>query len=316
MIRFAFTPSTIRRSFDALFRDKTSGSQNGKRASYNFVKMGIAFGVILAILFGVNFVAASLKRSNWQNSAKRRAGARQTLKIGRAKYGFVWIPAGEFDMGSPESEKDRGEAERLHRASLTKGFWMLETEVPQKLYKEIAGENPSGFKGKNLPVEKVSWDDATEFCSKLTSRLPAGLKATLPTETQWEYACRAGTTTPYSFGSALNGDKANCDGAKPYGTTTKRKPLGRTVSVKRYRKNPWGLYNMHGNVWEWTADYDGDYPTGTAFDPQGPAFGSNRVERGGAFNCAAYACRSAARGQAPASDRYVNLGFRFILICD
>jgi formylglycine-generating enzyme required for sulfatase activity len=202
MIRFAFTPSTIRRSFDALFRDKTSGSQNGKRASYNFVKMGIAFGVILAILFGVNFVAASLKRSNWQNSAKRRAGARQTLKIGRAKYGFVWIPAGEFDMGSPESEENRVEIEKLHHVKLTKGFWTLETETTQALYQEVMGTNPSDSQGDDLPVETVSWDDATKFCAELTKRLPAGLTATLPTEAQWEYACRAGTKTAYWHGDS------------------------------------------------------------------------------------------------------------------
>ena len=167
---------------------------------------------------------ASRKPENvWANSPSRESGTRQTLKIGNAEYGFCWIPAGEFDMGSPTTEEGRDSDETLHHVKLTHGFWMLETETTQALYREVMGSNPSKFKGDNLPVEKVSWYDAMKFCAELTNRLPEGLKASLPTEAQWEYACRAGTTTAYSFGDILNGDKANCDGNYPYGTSTKGK---------------------------------------------------------------------------------------------
>ena len=269
-------------------------------------------------------------KSLWDESPTRAAGCRQTLKIGDVEYGFCWIPAGEFDMGSPKSEQREADAnmyidyfwdfseEALHHVKLTKGFWLLETPMPQSLYEEVMGTNPSKFKGDNLPVENVSWYDATEFCEELTKRLPKWLKATLPTEAQWEYGCRAGTTTPYSFGNALNGDDANCAGDYPFGTKTKGKYVGQTTPVKSYRPNPWGLYDMHGNVDEWTSDYYDDYPSGTAIDPKGPTFGSDRrVFRGGHWYNPALYCRSARRGGVSADYRgHGNQGFRFLLVCD
>ena len=257
------------------------------------------------------------KENSWGESSSRKAGTRQTLKIGNAEYGFCWIPAGEFDMGSPLSEKDRYSNEKLHHVKLTKGFWALETETPQALYQEVMGTNPSGFKGDDLPVETVSWNEAMEFCAELTKRLPKGLKATLPTESQWEYACRAGTTTPYSFGSALNGDKANCDGSRPYGTTAKGEFVKKTTPAKTYAPNDWGLYDMHGNVCEWCLDYyDKDYPTGTVTDPKGPVSASYRVFRGGGWGRYARGCRSANRDWFSADFRGNYLGFRFLLVCD
>lgn len=256
-------------------------------------------------------------RSTWSESSSREAGTRQTLEIGNAEYGFCWIPAGEFDMGSPESEEGRDDDETLHHVTLTKGFWMLETEATQALYREIMGENPSyGFKEDNLPVNWVSWDSVTKFCEELTKRLPKGVTASLPTEAQWEYACRAGTTTPFSFGSVLNGDKANCDGSRPYGASTEGKSLGKSTPVMSYSPNAWGLYDMHGNVNEWVLDWHGDYPTGTAVDPAGPNGGSYRVARGGAWGFNAGGCRSASRDLMEPRNAAVYLGFRFLLSCD
>ena len=242
--------------------------------------------------------------SRWSESSSRKAGTRQTLKIGEIEIGLVWIPAGEFEMGSPTTEGGRYDDEKLHHVKLTKGFWTSETETTQALYKEVMGTNPSENKSDELPVECVSWDDAVKFCEELTKRLPSGMTATLPTEAQWEYACRAGTKTAFCYGESVDSDKMNyhSSGAK---------------AVKSCPPNPWGLYDMHGNVWEWTSDYFGDYPTGTAIDPTGPNSGSYRAARGGCWKCGlARDCRSAQRGRYYPFFRFDFLGFRFVITCD
>ena len=245
--------------------------------------MTLSFALIAAFVLGApSILAASgafgqdlIDISKWVESSSREAGTRQTLKVGDAEYGFCWIPAGEFEMGSSPSERGRSNDETCHPVKLTKGFWALETETTQALYKEIMGENPSDFQGDNLPVESVSWDDAAKFCAELTKRLPAGLTATLPTEAQWEYACRAGTKTAYFYGNSADSSKMNYNSSE-------------TKAVKSYKPNAWGLYDMHGNVWEWTFDYYGDYlmktatdPMETATDPKGPDNAFYRVSRGG-----------------------------------
>ena len=235
---------------------------------------------------------------------------------------LVHIRAGSFMMGSPESEALRVCDERQHRVTLTKDFWLGRYEVTQGQWQAVMGSNPSQFKnGDRYPVEQVSWNDAMEFCRKVTERertsgrLPAKYEYTLPTEAQWEYACRAGTTTPFSFGSALNGDKANCDGNCPYGTG-KGKYLKCTTPVGIYAPNAWGLYDMHGNVSEWCRDrYYEKYPSGDVSDPVGPwfVFGSTRVLRGGSWDDYAECCRSASRNNcSPAHRGAVNLMFRSI----
>ncbi len=261
--------------------------------------------------------------SLWREDSARPAGFRQTLKIGDAEYGFCWIPPGEFDMGSPETEKGRFDFETLHHVKLTRGFWALETPTTQALYKEVMGTNPCKMIGDDLPVEYVSWNDANAFCETLTKRLPAGLKATLPTEAQWEYACRAGTKTAYWYGDVDDLDKMNYD-----------LEIGRTTPVKSYPPNPWGLYDMHGNVWEWCLDWDDDDFSETSVDPVGterpydrmvregdsPAFivgsGFDRAMRGGAWDCLYLNCRSAYGGGEPCYFRGEANGFRFLLICD
>lgn len=246
----------------------------------------------------------------WSESSTRAAGFRQELEINGVGYGFCWIPAGEFNMGSPTSEKGRNDNERLHHVKLTRGFWLLETPVIQELYESVMKTNPSRFKGADHPVENVSWHDAVEFCQELTKSLPEGMNAKLPTEAQWEYACRAGTSTAYWYGNTADWSKmgAHDDGEKP---------------VKRYVPNPWGLYDMHGSIYEWCLDLYGNYPTGTVVDPKEgtDCFDSWHVIRSGCWHLsssdAKERCRSAWRDRFPVVCRsFEDHGFRFLLSCD
>jgi len=217
------------------------------------------------------------------------------------------IPAGEFMMGSPETESERAGRETQHRVSITKPFYLGETEVTQEQYQKVMGKNPSHFKGPQNPVETVSWDDAVEFCRKL-SAMPAEKTAghvyRLPTEAEWEYACRTGTKTAYGFGDDASrlGDygwfRGNSDST--------------THPVGEKKPNAWDLYDMHGNVWEWCQDWYGDYPSGSATDPTGATSGSSRVIRGGGWSFIAGYCRSAYRGWAPPEYRRSTLGFRVL----
>ena len=229
---------------------------------------------------------------------------------------FANIPAGKFLMGSPATEKERSPNETQHEVTLTQGFRMGVHEVTQAQYEQVMGKNPSHFKGATLPVETVSYDDALAFCQKL-SDLPAekaaGRKYRLPTEAEWEYCCRAGTSTPFHFGNELNGTQANCDGNNPYGTTKKGPYLEKTSPVGSYPANAWGLYDMHGNVWEWCQDWYGDYPKQSVTDPRGPEVGSFCVNRGGSWIYEAALCRSAYRYWNDPSLRGSWLGFRLAL---
>ena len=241
----------------------------------------------------------------------RQAGEKRTLNIGGIDYTFCWCPPGTFLMGSPENEAGRNSNEKQHEVTLTHGFWLLETEVTQTMWANVMGNNPSYFKGDRLPVEQVNWDECREFCREL-SRLSVNRKFRLPYEAEWEYACRAGTKTPFHFGGMLNGDQANCNGEHPYGTENKGRNMEQTCTVKSYEPNAWGLYDMHGNVWEWCDDLFEEYPETSVTNPIGSATGSYRVIRGGSWNRGARGCRSAYRG-GPSYPRS-NLGFRIILI--
>ncbi|MBS1794308.1 MAG: formylglycine-generating enzyme family protein [Acidobacteria bacterium] len=223
---------------------------------------------------------------------------------------FVKIPAGSFTMGSPPGEKDREDNENQHRVTIGRDFYLGKYEVTQAQWKAVMGSNPSIFKGDNLPVENVSWDDAQEFIKKLNAKGEGTYR--LPTEAEWEYAARAGTTTAFSFGDSLSSEQANFDGNYPYGTASKGKYLAKTTPVGSYAPNGWGLYDMHGNVWEWCADWYGDYPDGSVADPTGPGSGSNRVNRGGSWRSHGRGLRSAYRYGYVPSDRYYILGFRLV----
>jgi len=219
------------------------------------------------------------------------------------KMEFVKISAGSFQMGSFNGESRE---KPVHRVTLTKPFWMAKTEVTQAQWKQIMGNNPSRFKGDQNPVEQVSWNDAMQFCKKLTEReqqagrLPKGWIYTLPTEAQWEYACRAGTTGKYA---------GNLDEMAWYKSNS-----GKTHPVGSKKPNAWGLYDMHGNVWEWCLDRYGKYPSGSVTDPSGASSGSARVDRGGGWGRNASYCRSAFRGGNSPEYAGSRLGFRPIVL--
>ena len=224
-----------------------------------------------------------------------------------------WIHPGTFLMGSPEGEPERNKNEKQHEVTLTNGFWLADTACTQQLWEKIMGENPRKLKGDaQLPIESVTWDDCQEFLQALGKRFK-GLDFRLPTEAEWEYACRAGTRTPFSFGDNITTDQANYNGYYPYNDGPKGENREKTVPVKDLSCNQWGLYQMHGNVWEWCADWSGDYPAGSVENPKGPTKGDDRVLRGGSWIFYGRSVRSASRNRIlpDFSGRYV--GFRFSL---
>ena len=232
---------------------------------------------------------------------------------------FVLINGGTFTMGSPASETGRNDSEMQHRVTVS-SFYMGRYEVTQADYEEVMGANPSQAKGFNLPVTHVSWFDAAEYCNRLSRReglTPAytisgnrdsravtwnrnasGYR--LPTEAEWEYACRAGTTTAYNTGAAIN------DNTGWHGTNSgdRMRPVGEKPA------NAWGLHDMHGNVWEWCWDWYGTYGTANQTDPEGASLGVGRVSRGGSWSASAARLRSAYRNSYTPAYRYGNLGFR------
>jgi len=236
---------------------------------------------------------------------------------------MVWCPAGEFTMGSPPTEEGRSGDEEQVRVTLTRGFWLGKTECTQGTWETVMGSNPSFFKGRRGPVESVRWDEAVAFCDTMNRESPtgAGWKWALPTEAQWEYACRAGTQTVFGladqsgkFGvNYLSSSMANFDGNYPYEGGAKWEYLEKTAEVGRYPGNAWGLLDMHGNVWEWCADwYDGSLAGGP--NPSGAASGFSRVNRGGSWNNDAANCRSALRDGRGPGNRFYYLGFRPALV--
>jgi formylglycine-generating enzyme required for sulfatase activity len=235
---------------------------------------------------------------------------------------LVRIPAGKFTMGSPPGEPGRQSNEEAHEVEISRPFYLGAYLVTQGQYHKVVGSNPSyycasgagrgavaGLDTSDFPVETVTWDDAVAFCAKL-SALPAEKAARrayrLPSEAEWEYACRAGTSTAYHFGNAVAAGQANC---RP---TT----MNRTSKVGSYQPNGWGLYDMHGNVWHMCADwYDANYYRASPKkDPTGPAAGTTWVARGGSWSNTATACRSAHRAWVTRGQRNYLVGFR--VACD
>ena len=247
-----------------------------------------------------------------------------------------WIRAGGFVMGSPADEPGRWENEGpQHRVTLTKGFWMADAPCTQALWQVVMGDNPSEFKSPRRPVEQVSWNDVQEFLDRL-NRQRSGLNVGLPTEAQWEYACRAGTTTATYSGpieilgenhapildeiawyGGNSGVRWDLDPEQGYDSSKwieKQHSHSRagTREVGLKRPNPWGLHDMLGNVWEWCTDYWGDYVGEDAVDPPGPPSGARRVSRGGSWLRDARAVRAAFRGAYGPGFRNVSLGFRLV----
>lgn len=240
------------------------------------------------------------------------AAAAEARSIDDLRLELIWIEPGTFTMGSPANEEGRDRAEGPQTpVTLSKGFWLGKTEITQAQYEAVAGVNPSHFKavGPNAPVERVSWLEATEYCRKLTEReraagrLPDGYVYALPTEAQWEYACRAGTTAPYP---------ENLDAIAWYDENS-----GETTHpVATKLPNAWGLHDMAGNVVEWCRDWYGNYSGRAVTDPGGPRSGHFRIARGGSWRVPARVCRSACRSGGSLGRQDYTIGFRVALVAE
>ncbi|SEQ78919.1 Formylglycine-generating enzyme, required for sulfatase activity, contains SUMF1/FGE domain [Nitrosomonas sp. Nm51] len=235
------------------------------------------------------------------------------LTISGVTQRFRWIEPGTFQMGSPETELERFDDEAQHQVTVSKGFWLADTTCTQALWQAVMRENPAHFKeSDDNPVEQVSWDDVQHFIKTVNKQHPA-VQLRLPTEAEWEYACRAGNEAPFSFGQTMTAGQVNFDGNFPYAGGQKGDYRGKTVAVKSLPANPWGLYEMHGNVYEWCQDWYGDYPAEPVTNPQGPAGGAGRVIRGGSWLNLGGRVRSASRNWRSPDERNDDLGFRLAL---
>ncbi len=233
---------------------------------------------------------------------------------------LVLIPKGKFLMGSPDSEAERQANEGpVHEVEITRPFYLGAFPVTQAQYQKVMGSNPSQFSGNpNNPVEQVSWDDAVAFCKKLSEMTEEQRKKRLyrlPTEAEWEYSCRGGAISkPFHFGASLSSTHANFDGRYPYGGAPVGPYLQRTTPVGSYAANAFGLYDMHGNVWEWCIDWfdDAYYNQSPRQDPQGPHSGERRVLRGGSWSYNGRNCRAAYRDGGGPGNRFHDIGFRVL----
>ena len=229
---------------------------------------------------------------------------------------MIAIPGGNFLMGSPDSEARRSTTESPQHQVTLAGFWMGKYPVTQAQYQAIMGNNPSYFKGDNRPVENVSWHEAMEFCDRLSQKL--GQHYTLPSEAQWEYACRAGTTTPFYFGDTLITNIANYDGNYTYANGPKGIYREKTTEVGSFPPNGFGLYDMHGNVWEWCLDHFHDSYNGAPSDGSAWVTGGNsdlRILRGGSWFSSPRLCRCAYRFTDDPNERSdFNSGFRVVSV--
>jgi formylglycine-generating enzyme required for sulfatase activity len=245
-------------------------------------------------------------------------GLWQAFTYRNISHAFRWIPPGSFMMGSPDTELGRWDGEDWHSVTLSQGFWLAETAVTQALWQAVMGDNPCEFKGDNRPVEQVSWDDAQAFICQLRQLYP-DFMVRLPWEAEWEYACRAGTQTPFYFGEYLTLALVNYKGTWGYGTdqwgnTAKRA----TAEVKSYPCNRWGLFEMHGNVWEWCADlWQLSLGTQAVCDPwqrqSTPDADARPVTRGGSWFNGDGNVRSAIRDRNKSDYRDNDLGLRLAL---
>jgi formylglycine-generating enzyme required for sulfatase activity len=249
------------------------------------------------------------------------------------------LPSGKYTMGSPKTESERDEDEIQHPVIITRPFYMGVCEVTQAEYQRVMEDNPSFFKesmggGPSHPVEQATWREVRQFCQRLSDspeEKKAGRSYRLPTEAEWEYACRAGTTTAFHYGKSLSSMQANFNGNFSYGNVEKGPYLEKTSPVGSYPPNSFGLYDMHGNVWEWCADwYDPDYyqksprenppgpaagivPTGFAFETSRPGnTGFYVVVRGGSWLEEGRGCRAAYRFRYMPNERFRLVGFRVV----
>ncbi|MEI6971585.1 MAG: formylglycine-generating enzyme family protein [bacterium] len=266
----------------------------------------------LTTAWGVKAAGVEPRRLKWDDATGilvptgLEAAPGEALSIdlgGGIKLAMVWIPPGEFDMGDAD-------ATPVHRVKISSGFWMGKYEVTQEQWERVMGSNPSNWKGANLPVEKVSWDMCQEFVRKMNSEFRSQQSEAgqfrLPTEAEWEYACRAGTTTKYWSGDE-EGDLARA-GWYLANSDSKTHPVGQKAA------NAWGLYDVHGNVWEWCQDWYGAYSDETVTDPTGPGTGEYRVVRGGGWSLQSAYSRCAFRYGTHPALRYYGRGVRVVVL--
>jgi formylglycine-generating enzyme required for sulfatase activity len=307
-------------SREALGKLLQTAKELDQQVSHTAARAGRLVRVVGGVWLAVIVLGAAMA-VGWQAQQKRRAVAAEAAiasKVGlsrpfaqgaRGQAGVIfvrWIPAGRFMMGSPRSEAYRILDEVQHEVVLSHGFFMAETECTQGQWEMVMGSNPSNFKGANRPVEQVSWSDAVEYCRKLTVKqrdeglLPVGWEWRLPTESEWEYAVRAGTTGPRYGELEETAWWSGNSGSE-------------THPVSQKAANAWGLQDMMGNVLEWCSDWSEGYPTGSVTDPRGPSSGSGRVVRGGSWGGFAKNVRSALRIGFVPGGRDARLGFRPVL---
>jgi formylglycine-generating enzyme required for sulfatase activity len=241
---------------------------------------------------------------------------------------MVAIPGGTFLMGSPESEPERNDRESPQHTVTIQPFFMGKFPVTQAQWQAVASfpkvnidlkSDPSNFKGANRPVEQVSWNDAVEFCARLSKA--TGREYRLPSEAEWEYACRAGTTTPFHFGETITTDLANYDGNYTYGSGSKGEYRKQTTDVGSFPANAFGLHDMHGNVWEWCQDtwhenYKGAPTDGSAWVDENANQNTTRIIRGGSWQSNPRDCRSASRDRDNPDTQFVNQVIGFRVMCE
>jgi len=283
---------------------------------------GLTAMAVLTLILGSGLAISHGAKPSIPSGTFLGTKAGDEITVGGIK--LCWCPAGKFMMGSPRDEPERRPDEDQVEVTLTKGFWMAKFEVTQGQWKRAIGELPGPLteqlpEGDEFPVGNVNFAEAEAFCRKLTQvgrqsgNLPKIWEFRLPTEAQWEYACRAGTRTATSFGDKLSSKQANFKG-KPYNGAESGHSLGRAAKVGSYPANPWGLHDMHGNTFEWCRDwYHSKLPGGVDPDLY-LATASSRVRRGGCWADDGWPCRSAFRLRFEPERRYDHIGFRVVMV--
>ena len=306
------------------------------------VKKVVALIISIIFVLAIVGIVVYMQKTNNKNDnniyAKTEDGEKSNSNIAQTDDGLIFIKSGTFEMGSPQNEAQRNEDEVQHSVTVS-DFYIGKYEVTQKEYQDITGQNPSNFKGEDLPVENVTWYDAINYCNLLSQK--QGLEPVyeingenvtwnkekngyrLPTEAEWEYAGRAGTTTVFNTENSISADEANFYGYYPYGIEENyfsqenldTKPgvyRQTTTKVGSFNPNKWGLYDIHGNVREWCFDYYGAYDLENTNNPSGTTTGTLRVNRGGSWNDYAKHMRSAYRGSFEPDQSMNNTGFRIV----